>query len=99
MEPATTEVAAFWPDEQFVDASLTITNSGPSDVSLDLDWAASHDGWTVDLDEPAVDVAAAAAATVPLVIHAPPDAGSIPRCGSRSVPAQRKVPSRPPSWR
>ena len=69
-----TSVAAYWPSGQRVDGQLVIQDTGPSGEDLTLDTLTSQGGWTADLAQTNVTVPAGGSVTVPLTIHAQPDA-------------------------
>jgi Mg-chelatase subunit ChlD len=68
------DVAAYWPEEQVLEAELAITNNGPTDIQLDLDTVTSHYLWGLTLETETVSVPGGATRTVPAMIIAGADA-------------------------
>ncbi len=71
---AATSVAAYWPSGQRVDGQLVLHDTGAAAEDLTLDTRTSQVGWTVDLAQATVTVPAGGNVTVPVTIHAQPDA-------------------------
>lgn len=69
-----TAVAAYWQDGQRLDATVDLTNTSASPVSLRLTAAFGSVTWTADLPQDAVTIQPGASAQVPLAIHVAPDA-------------------------
>ncbi|MEJ7763841.1 MAG: discoidin domain-containing protein, partial [Thermomicrobiales bacterium] len=67
-------VAAYWPQGQRLDATLTITNTGDASIGLDLDATTGHYAWVVALDAAAVTLGPGESRTVPVVVRVAPDA-------------------------
>jgi hypothetical protein len=74
-----TEVAAFWPDGQRVEGTLTIANTGPTDLHLELDTVTSHFAWDTDLSQPSVPVPAGQSVELAVLVTVPADVpGGVP---------------------
>jgi hypothetical protein len=52
------EVAAYWPEEQVIESSLALTNSGSEDLELVLETTTSHYRWQASLAQGAILVPA-----------------------------------------
>jgi hypothetical protein len=73
IETATDTVAAYWPEGQRVDASITLTNTGDEALELALETRASHYAWELRPEVDRVSLAAGASATIPGSVEVRPD--------------------------
>ena len=68
------EVAAYWPTGQRLEATLAIANTSDQVVKVDLDGVTSQAGWVITPESGSVEVPPAGSLDVPLAIDAQPDA-------------------------
>ncbi len=65
---AVDSVAAYWPEEQVIEAELALRNDGSQSVEATLDLTTSHYQWTTDPDRTSVSLAAGESVVVPVSI-------------------------------
>lgn len=68
------EVAAYWPTGQRLEATLALANTSDQVVEVDLDGVTSQAGWIIAPESGSVEVPPTGSLDVPLMIHAQPDA-------------------------
>ena len=74
LTPSTTEVAGYISAGQRVDALLSVSNTGATDLDLALDAVTSNQAWTATPGRQRVSVAAGTTETVPVSVRVGPDA-------------------------
>ena len=90
-------VAAYWPDAQRVEATLSLTNAGAEPLDLRLDATTGDDRWQVTLAEDALSLPPGESHDVPVSVRVAPDARDLPsRSRSRFASATMAVTSEPP---